>query len=110
MLLLSEEKNSNILDGFETGFFDLALHLERLKSSDSRLSVVVCDRVNSLNVGTIVLTAGNAALNLFVPRLPDSVPPINIAIKGFSFFLGCLEMASIRFKAPLNITIAPAGS
>lgn len=35
MLLLSEEKNSNILDGFETGFFDLALHLERLKSSDS---------------------------------------------------------------------------
>ncbi|RMB98750.1 hypothetical protein DUI87_24969 [Hirundo rustica rustica] len=36
MLLLSKEKNSNILDGFETGFFDLALHLERLKSSDSR--------------------------------------------------------------------------
>lgn len=36
MLLLSEEKNSNILYGFETEFFDLALHLERLKSSDSR--------------------------------------------------------------------------
>lgn len=38
MFLLSEEekKNSNILYGFETEFFDLALHLERLKSSGSR--------------------------------------------------------------------------
>ena len=71
---------------------------------------MVCDRVNSLNVGAIVFTAGNVALNPFVPRLSDSVPPVNIAIKGFSFFLGCLEMAGIHFKAPLNIAIAPAGS
>lgn len=49
---------------------------------------MVCDRVNSLNVGTIVLNTGNVALNLFVPRLPDSVPPINIAIKGLFFFAG----------------------
>lgn len=31
MLLLSEEKNSNILYVFETEFFDSALCLERLK-------------------------------------------------------------------------------
>lgn len=71
---------------------------------------MVCDRVNSLNVGAIVFTAGNVALNPFVPRLPDLVPPINIAIKGFSFFLRCLEMTGIHFKAPLNITTVPAGS
>lgn len=71
---------------------------------------MVCDRVNSLNVEGIVFTAGNAALNPFVPRLPDSVSPVNIVIKDFYFFLVCLEMAGIHFKAPLNITVAPAGS